>query len=318
MGKLLFSEAEKACLDIGTISIDHNFADRNPNIANAKTVILVQHDGDPSFDFPSEIRAVTSHLQIELERYLRLERDIGSGAIARAILKKLYDVLVINICVPRGLIDENRTTNVGVPMSYNGKRHKEIAAINTSKNLHSLTQKILRKLLQCLKPLFMIDMHTMASHSPKVTPRVPVISDSDSLSAYVEAWNIPGKKRPLQILHSFKKKNGKPAIANGSEIFAQVLQRSFAEQKIETSFDEPYELEDGTHMSQEYLSLSKAKYAVAMDVPKGLVTRENGSTLIEDLTPDRKKVDLIAACVIDAMHAVQINVLREGKLEFFS
>lgn len=298
MGRLLLSEAEKACSGIGTISIDHNFAGRNPEISTPEILILNLHSGDISFEFPHSFTQLTAHVRKDLEPYIQLERDTGAREIAEAILEQAENCLLITVKPPRAIVDLNRVTEFGIPTLLNKKYSDEARVLQELMDIHISTNRLLMRLLRQITPDFMIDIHTMASHSPLIVPKPARITDGDSLQQHVEAWNRKGEERPVQIFTTFEKDKTVQTIHSQSDLFAVFLFDELCKHDLIASTKKPYSLIEKVHLSQRYLRGHLA--AVSIDVPKSEVSDRNGSFRVEKLTVNKERARNIADSIVRA------------------
>lgn len=306
------AQAQNLCdsRETPTVEVTHSFGEENPDLSRAQAVLLTLHDGRTGYSFPAAVQRIIEPIRSEVEKYLHIERDVGTREIADAILRGVPDAVGFHVLVPRGFVDVNRESQYAVPVLHNAESDPEAEAYRELQKLYEDTRRVLMTLLQAVPAKIAVDVHSMSPSTPAVNYRAPSLSSERSFQEHSAAWNSPGVARPTQIFHSVQDNDRMRPIASGSEELAALVASELNVKGYETSFISPYTLIHGKHMSHVYLGTFL--HSVAVDIPKNHVAVSPNASGLEYMQPDGTKTQKLAECIVQALHKV-LKTISNGR-----
>lgn len=248
------------------------------NASKGKAVfLLVQHDGDPE-KFVTSFPKIPNVLGLDpntFHKYLKVERDLSSSALAHSIAKKLPFASVVEVTIPRGIVDANRNPDCALPnvLDFSRSRVLRDELLGIQAEIHG---EIAAAFSEFPSAVY-LEMHTMASSPPSRT-------DYSDVPSYLDAWlNPKGVKRPVDLI-TFTP-NG--IAASNLRLAASALS-VFSSLGEVVAFDFPYAASPHVKAVQ---YLMDHPCGLAMDIPKGILA--SGSSL-DSLEVDSKKIERVA------------------------
>lgn len=275
--------------------------------APRKAVMLNVHGADPQWWFEYFGDYVNGDGAL-FERYLKLEQDAGAMEVAHAAAVELVEMrrdvsaLVVDVLVPRGVLDMNRNVNIGAPIDYRSA-HSPIRAAFDWENpnngdllgrLRDIYGVIVNIVLdQILGADVVLDVHTMNSHSlnqeaaeKKIGGATVAERLKEILDLYTSEDNF-GNRRLMNILLSDNGVNGDA----GDFDLAVAMEEFFYEGGFGIGVDDPYYLLPFVR-SLTYAQLAKIvdfRYG-AIDIPISMIADK--SCNVEPVLSDSKMMQV--------------------------
>lgn len=255
------------------------------NASKGKPVFfLVQHDGDPEkfvTSFPKVCAEVGLSPDIFL-KYLKVERDISSSKFAHSIAEKLPFAAVVEVTIPRGIVDANRNSDCALPkvLDFSHSRSLRDDLLGIQAQIH---REIAAAFFEFPSAVY-LEMHTMASSPPSTT----TYSD---VPGYLDAWLNPQKlKRPVDLIVFTP--NG---IAVSDVSLASSVFNTFFALGERVAFDFPYSAVPHVKAVQYLLD---HPCGLAMDIPKEVLASGPSLDLLET---DPKKIERVAIALANEL-----------------
>lgn len=275
-------------------------------------VIWCPHDADYHVFLQKNkdiLQALTvKHSFSLLERYLAIERDVGSLMLAQQIAKNIYEInnnlaiKVIAATLPRGIIDQGRIADCSRRNIFSNRMPFIDEQLIKA---HQESLALLIKNFAELKPEgVFIDLHTMAPFNPKVKPATSteyIIESHDNLAEYIDYYcdiRYRGPIRSIDLIISDQqgKQFADPTIV---KLLSKMLQKT----NIQFAYNAPFST--GEHLIA--LGLMKKHRGITVDVPKHFISNQDVDDINFDLAKieiNQEKVNYIATAIAQAFVAV--------------
>ena len=286
----------------------HSFVSRTSygKYPRPQVVLICPHDGEgPSFVryCPQLVEACSCNRET-LFKYLNIEQDVGSAALSHVIASSLqarrgdFRVDVVELRMPRGVVDGNRTTETAVQPIFSHAEFPDLCA--ALRNIHETAVGSVWSVLDQLAPggVF-LDVHSMAPYNPAGDPASPTQAVSKSpttIPQYVEAYVSPSDcKRPVDIVTMTVSE-----VTVADDRLAQALAERFKEHGIEYGFNVPYPTDEHI-MTTLYMRRYPGN---ALDVPKDRLVVQQGreaARQLHALTIDPEAVNRLAQPIVEAL-----------------
>jgi predicted N-formylglutamate amidohydrolase len=272
-------------------------------------ILLSQHGANEELlrtTHPEFLRYMKEEDREVLESYLRLERDTGATELAYKIAEKMasnYRVRVVEVLLPRGILDPNRNEERALRNVFNPGRKKEAEKLFLPFHRQIVNDVIVQVAKLSPKGL-LFDSHSMAplnpkSNNPEVT--VPVEESPGKMNRYIDAWTkSSGLLRPTDLVTESDDGIHREQVAD--EMLARAIEKAFAEGDVNVVRNTPYPINPRINTTR-YL---KMKSGVAMDIPKHLLATDkygNNCPKMVQSSLDNLKVSL------EAVEAFSKNVV---------
>lgn len=233
-------------------------------------LLWVPHDGGPELlDALPALRDACAADEPLLVRYLELERDTGSAALAHALGRELaargLGVLLLEALLPRGLVDPARLPARALRNVFRPDAPTELFSELLA--LHGQAQAAFSRHVQALDPhgALFIDVHTMHRHDPWGSPASAseaVCEQPGGLAAYVAAYaeRPEAPARPIDLVT----RSGENRVADAR--LCAALHEALAGAQYSVAENTPY-------ASAEHLIACHAmrqRRGISLDVPKPL------------------------------------------------
>lgn len=286
-------------------------------------VIVCAHDADTDAflgNHPNVIDALDENDQPHFKNYLDLERDAGSFDLSRTIaeiLSNIYEdvgICLVKANIPRGIKDANRMEYASEPRVFKRKIDPNLKLALDHGHIHAILETFRAISHSRMKDTgIIIDVHTMASHSPNVKdPRVKnaIPTRPGNLRDYINAWVNPellDKKRVIDVIAGTEGE-----LRPADDKLAGIIEDSLRMAGYESSRNYPYRAGRGT-MTQEWL---RERPGFAIDVPKDLLV--DGGVRSKNWNPVRpvisqNAVTKLAKPIAEAIAAVlQARRIKDG------
>jgi N-formylglutamate amidohydrolase len=245
-----------------------------PLAPRPSVLLWVPHDaGNELLEALPELRAACAADDALLLRYLHLERDVGSSALARAIGSALaaqgLTVLVLEARLPRGLIDPARDPAHALRHVF--RQDADPSLLRELRRMHEQTIAAFARHVDALDPqaALFLDLHTMHAHNPEgspVSPTEALREQPDALAQYLHAYRLRAEAAPRPI--DLVTRCEGTRVADGQLV--EALARALAGAGHAVAEDEPY-------ASAEHLvacHAMRARRGISVDVPKPLAADE--------------------------------------------
>ncbi len=270
------------------------------------TVPHASHGGDFFDNFPQIFQAFSARKEL-LERFLRLECDVGSQNLAHTVGQyldldhKISTRVLFYHHIHRGIVDPNRLPEHAVRPVMNYDLYPGLRSTLEVEHL-----EMIRQVRECLaripnlSRIVALDMHTMAPYTPAVdasSTTEAATLNPDNMEAYIRAFTDPqfrGARRPIDILTAV------PGVAPvGDPTLIRKLQESLSSGGFASDVNNPYPLSP-VLMSTEIVRQTRG---VALDVPKPLLTQttSNGEADLTNLEIDITKVGVLGRLIAAAI-----------------
>ncbi|MBI5223126.1 hypothetical protein HY990_01760 [Candidatus Micrarchaeota archaeon] len=268
-----------------------------PGQSRRKFVLLVQHDGDGR-DILSRHPNIASELNTPrnfFDRYLLIERDVGTSELAHAIAAKLHsDAIVVECTLPRGLVDPNRSSAHALPSVLNLDPNHPLAKILLDAHTQAIQE--IQRVLREADPVLYLDVHSMSPYS--LDPRKAPAAGFSSIARHVTGWlSFQGAPRSVDIITSTPE----------SEVLADlrlatVIESAFSGLGISTIRNYPFCAINQITGTQ-YL---RTHPGLAVDVPK---THLTSGDALDQLKVDFDKIDLLASAIADRLNVLLASLV---------
>jgi hypothetical protein len=215
-------------------------------------------------------------------KYLKVERDVSSSAFAHSIAEKLPFALVVEVTIPRGIVDANRNPDFALPKVLNFSKAKNLSdeLLGIQAQIHGEIAAIFSEFPSAVY----LEMHTMASSPPSRT-------DYSDVPGYLDAWLNPQKlKRPVDLIVFTP--NG--IAASNLHLAASALS-VFSSLDEVAAFDFPYAASPHVKAVQ---YLMDHPCGLAMDIPKEVLASGPSLDLLE---VDSKKIERVAIALANEL-----------------
>lgn len=275
-------------------------------------VLVVSHDGDgTSFleAFPELMSVVPASREV-FGRYLALERDVGSAGLAHRVATRLmreedvvHRVDVVEVNLPRGIIDGNRVSERAVRNVFDHAAHPMI--VTALQELHHRAIQAVRAVLENLEldGLF-IDVHTMAPYSPDCNSQSSTEAVGETpttLEDYIDAYTNRARWGERRYLDLVTCTDRDPTVLAYPPLLDAFTERLGAAD-IVFRLNHPYPTSAHV-LSTRYLERYRG---LVIDVPKDYLVAqraEEGGFDLLNVKPDPQAVARLAAPLADALQA---------------
>jgi hypothetical protein len=177
----------------GSISTDHSFSMLDPNVKDARVIVLDLHDGH---EVPENVDAVIAD-KTSLCEYITVERDTGMSLMRTLLLKVIPGSIGIHVRAPRGIVDANRHPEYALPLNFS----QEVSA--AMMQTHANTQTAIRELLKhCSTKVVVLDLHSMSPKSPDGEAPQTTMDTLHEHALYWERSLKTGTPRDIDIIDS--------------------------------------------------------------------------------------------------------------------
>lgn len=255
------------------------------NASRGKPVFfLVQHDGDPE-KFVTSFPKVSSEVGLNPDiflKYLKVERDVSSAQLSHEVAKLLPFAAVVEVSIPRGIVDANRNPDSALPKVIDFSKSKNLKddLLGIQSEIHA---EIAREFSDFPSAVY-LEMHTMASSPPART-------GYSEVHGYLDAWLNPQQiKRPVDLIVFTPQ-----GIAASNLSLASSLVSVFSILGEPVAFDFPYAASPHVKAVQYLLN---HPCGLALDIPKDVLA--SGSSL-DLLSPDSKKLERVASAIANEL-----------------
>lgn len=275
-----------------------------PQDMPVQVMLLCQHDGDGKkfLEAHPEVIDLIAGEREDFERFMRLERDVGTGALAHAIANQLNDVRtrVVEVTVPRSLLDVNR---IWEDEASEGEDPKKLALRNVFSDseraahiflpLYCATMAKIEQLIH--KSEVFLDLHSMAPFNPSSYEH----EKPGKLLEYLDRWIFdPDYRSVLRPL-------GFPIGLNGGDMLVDrkllgSFEGVFGESHIPFGRNNPYALTPRI-MTTEHLKLQAG---LCLDIPKSRLVIGNAlqvQSSLDRVVADQEKIEKLAQIVAMAI-----------------
>jgi len=243
-------------------------------------ILLCLHsdDGKQFLNQHKEFLGVIDDSPETFEKYLAIERDIGSDEIARVVATELCKsnseirVDVVEVLLPRGIVDVGRVGELrGVRTIFDKKKYKKISALFSTyhRQAHG---KITDIFDQLAADGLWVDIHTMAPFSPKIQSHCgpdPLIPHPGRLADYNRAYTheeYRGEKRSINLA---TETNENPGVSLVEDNHLRSIESSLLRRNLEHNRNSPHAMTDAITAAHLLKMYGRGLF---IDFPKHTVT----------------------------------------------
>lgn len=253
---------------------------------NLDCALICAH-GDNGTDFLNQFPELSEMVSAPdlLPTYLAIERDAGTRKLSKEIAERLategIKTAVLEVLIPRGMLDCNRTTPNALIDIYPETDHP---IFDQLKSIHQETTGAIMKTLDQLGPQGVaMDVHSMRDHDLFFPREAP-----SDMKRYVDAHLDPPRRSNLRFLDLIThEQSGDSMRRVANPDLEKAVSRALDGARIPHQPNDPYPTAPHI-LTTAYL---KKIPAAAIDVPKSWLC---DGTDLSDLQPNNSKVGRIA------------------------
>jgi hypothetical protein len=277
----------------------------NKAAARTDVVLISPHDGEwrPFFELYPELLTICPARKETLETFLKIEEDFGASELVAEIAKYIgkasnnLRIDIIEILLPRSVIDGNRVTEKAVRHIFNHHDHSDL--VHVFQELHRGVVNTIQNYLKELSPGgIVIDVHTMAPYDPnksnKATATEAISETPDNLPLYIDGYINRRKYGQRRVLDLITQTADKETLADLK--LAEILEKSLQKYQFTTKRNDPYPYSEYT-LSTRYV---RQYQGIAIDIPKDYLSirkaEEEGFDLA-NLEIDFYKLNILAEAI---------------------
>lgn len=237
-----------------------------------KVLLLTPHGADYHW-LVKQYPALNEILSDEYIEFLKIEQDFGINEFAVTLANTLnligIEVILIKTLYHRGILDGGRIIEWALRDTLPPGIKQALK--NDFTELHRNSVDLIKEQCALIKSDggFVVDLHTMAPFSPKLTDSFDGHASWDNIKDYVENFKLANNKdflRPIDILT--KDENNYQVT---DEQLSNSVYTSLKNNSYDVEFNKPYE-NNTKYMMNTYLNIADG---VAIDFPKHLFSKDS-------------------------------------------